>query len=103
MKECQTSEEYWNDLYLCALGALNLPYEFEEKYTLGQLQDLIVAHNYKEWLENRKAAKQTLLLLSGIVDKTPTLDELCGIWDKNRVVKIDEYNKTALDNFVNNM
>lgn len=77
-------------MYLTALGPLQLDINFDLNYTLGEITDLIIAHRYKTYLEQRDKMQVALLLISPHVKELPNLDDITGVWCDNRIVSPKE-------------
>lgn len=68
------------------MGPLQLGIHFDLKYTLGEVTDLIIAHRYKNYLEQRDRMQVALLVISPHVKNVPNLDDITGIWYNNRII-----------------
>ena len=78
--------EFWKQLYLSALGPLQLDIHFDLHYTLGEITDLIIAHRYRTYLEQRDRIQVALLIISPHVKNVPNLDDITGVWCDGRVL-----------------
>jgi hypothetical protein len=78
---------------LLALGPLHLSHENLWTLTWGELEDLIHAWSYTEYLETRKRAQHAAWILNGSGNlKTPVrVDDLAGRWVGGRVMTEKQY------------
>ena len=67
---------------LFALGPLELSHEDLWRVTIGELNDLIIARRYKDYLEMQKQAQFAQWLMSCWVKKAPSVQDMVGVWDE---------------------
>ncbi len=51
------------------------------RITVGEFEDMIIAYRYNEYLESRKRAQLAGCILSGLVTRPPSIQDIAGIWD----------------------
>ena len=67
---------------LFALGPLELSHEDLWHVTIGELNDLIIARRYKDYLEMQKKAQFAQWLMSCWLKKAPSVQDMVGVWDE---------------------
>lgn len=51
------------------------------RITVGEFFDLSTAYRYREYLESRKRAQLAACILSGLVARPPSVQDIAGVWD----------------------
>jgi len=59
--------------------------------TYGEIQDLIVAYRYKEFLASQNRAQMAVWLMSAWVKKVPSVSDLVGHWVDGEILSKEEY------------
>ena len=82
---------------MTALGPLGLTHEDLWHITTGEIQDLVIAHNYQRHLKRREDYILASLIGAAMGSKYPSMDEVCGRWLDNRVMEPEEANEYVLE------
>ena len=77
-------------LYLFALGPLSLYREDLWEITNGELSDMIVAHEYRKFLQNQEQAIHTTAIINMFAKRPVSVQDLIGVWYENRVWSKDD-------------
>jgi hypothetical protein len=84
-------KEVRNSLYLFALGPLGLSHEDLWFVTNGQLGDLVVAWNYRQYLERKERAYMTSILANLWSKRRIGVQDIVGIWRNGEVTSKEEF------------
>jgi len=78
-------------LYLTALGLLNLRREDLWTITHGELSDMIEAYRYRRFCERQEQAIHTTALMNMWVKHKISVQDFTGIWKDGRVLSKEQY------------
>ena len=81
MDEAEAADKWYRFALLFALGPLNLTFDDLWRITVGEFSDLSAAYRYNEHLEARKRAQLACCILSGLVKRPPSIQDIAGVWD----------------------
>ena len=81
----------FKQLVLTALGPLGLTHEDLWHTTYGEIQDLITAYRYKDFLASQSRAQMAIWLMSAWVKKVPSVSDLVGYWVDGENLSKEEY------------
>ncbi len=84
---------------MTALGPLGLTHEDLWHITTGEIQDLVIAHNYQRHLKRREDFIFASLLGAAIGGglKNVTIDDYAGRWVDNQIMEPDAANEYILE------
>jgi len=80
---------------LVALGPLRLSHDDLWRLTFGELDDLIYAWRYSEFLESQKRAQHAVWIMtaSGNLKRPLRVEDLSGYWVDGRIMDKNEYHE----------
>lgn len=84
---------------MTALGPLGLTHEDLWHITTGEIQDLVIAHNYQRHLKRREDFIFASLLGAAVGGglKNVTIDDYAGRWVDNQIMEPDAANEYILE------
>ncbi len=78
-------------MYLIALGPLNLRREELWTVTNGELADMIEAYRYRQFCAKQEQAQHTVSILNAWSKNKITVQDFTGIWRDGRVLSKEEF------------
>jgi hypothetical protein len=86
-------ERAYRGIILAALGPLRLTHKDLWELTWGEIDDLVYAYKYREYLESLKRAQHAVWLMnaSGNLRHPVRVEDLVGYWADGEIMGKNEY------------